>query len=412
MAFNLSAAANILKNQYIGPVREQLNTQSIMWSRLRKDFNSVQGKNVTIPLHTGRNLQAGSGRADRGALPQSGAESYSTATVPMKYLYTRIEITGPTIDATKNDAGSFVRAIRSQMDGAASAHGRSLNRQLNSDGTDAIAFWTGADDSSGTNVDDNQGNCFTHIDSGATYDLIDATDNAAVLGNSIVVTLGAAGATSQAVTWTGTVSGSADGDFLVLEDTLGYQFMGIDGVISNTDCVTPAGGGTKTGLHGLAAASNPTWNAQTFKNSGTQRALTLGLMQKPLSEIGVKSDARESDVKFLLSNVYVKDEYLKLLVADKRHVNEMELDGGYTAVSFNNKPLIVDPQTKRNTIFYVTPKSMALYLMTEVDWRDFDGGIFRNVAGYDSYEAFIATVGDLGVSARNQNGVLGDILES
>jgi hypothetical protein len=412
MAFNLSAAANILKNQYLGPVREQLNTQSILWSRLRKDFNSVSGKNITIPLHTGRNLQAGSGRGDRGALPTAGSESYSVATVPMKYIYTRIEVTGPTIDATRNDAGAFVKAIRSQMDGASSAHARSINRQLNSDGTDAVAFWTTADDTSGTNVDDNQGNAFTQIESGATYDLVDAGDNSTLNGNSIVVTLGAAGSTGTAITWSGTVSSSADSDFLVLEDTLGYQFMGIDGAISTSDCVTPAGGGTKTGLHGLAAASNPSWNAQSFKNSGTQRALTLGLMQKPLSEIGVKSDARESDVKFLLSNVYAKDEYLKLLVADKRHVNEMELDGGYSAVSFNNKPLIVDPQTKRNTIFYVTPKSMALYLMAEVDWRDFDGNIFRNVAGYDSYEAWLATVGDLGISARNQNGVLGDILEA
>jgi hypothetical protein len=256
-------------------------------------------------------------------------------------------------------------------------------------------------------VDDKQGNPFTHLESGATYDLIDATNNSSVLGDSIVVTVGASTSTATAITWTGSVSGSADEDYLVLEDTLGNQFMGLAGVASASDPTLLSGG-----LHGLTVAANPAWVAQSFLNSGTKRALTLGLMQKPLSEIAVKSNASESDVKFLLGNVYVKDEYLKLLVADKRHVNEMELDGGHSAVSFNNKPLIVDPQCKRNTIYYVTPKSMALYLMCDVDWRDFDGNIFRNVANKDSWEAFIATVGDLGVSARNQNGVLGDLIEA
>lgn len=411
MAFTLSTASNVLKVFYVGQLREQLNQKSVLYDRLRKDSStqSVDGKTFTIALHTSRNQSAGAGRADGGTLPTAGQQGYTTAVVPNRYNYVRIEITGPTIRATRTNAGAFVRAVKSQVDGAMVDFTRSMNRMFHSDGTDALAYWTGADDTSGATVDDGQGNAFVHLDNAAqTLDLIDASDNSTVLGDSIVLTLGAEAAANYATTWTGTVSGSADGDYLVMEDTLGYQKQGIRGIISDGDPVLPTGG-----LHGLDVASYSYWKAQVVDNSGTNTALTLARMQKPLSKISVNSPFDESDVKFLLGNVFVKDEYIKLLVADKRHVNEMTLDGGQTAVSFNNKPLIVDPQCRRNVIYYVNPKTMAIFETSDgANWADFDGSMFSRVANKDSWEAFATHYGDAACFARNGNGLLRDITES
>jgi hypothetical protein len=37
MAFDLSAAAEILKTRYLGPVREQLNNSTILLKRLQRE---------------------------------------------------------------------------------------------------------------------------------------------------------------------------------------------------------------------------------------------------------------------------------------------------------------------------------------------------------------------------------------
>jgi hypothetical protein len=410
---DLSAASNVLKNFYLGPIREQLNNSSILLARLDRDESTqdAYGKNFTVPLHTGRNGAAGIGRAEAGTLPTAGAQGYQTITIPNKYLYSTIKVTGPVIKATRSKAGAFISAVESEIKGATRDMKRAMNRQLHSDGSDALAFWTGADDTSGTNVDDDRGNAFIHAQSGKTYDLIDQSDYATKLGDSIVVTVGAKGATSYAITWTGTVSGSADRDFLVEEDSLGYQMMGIQGVINNADTVIPAGGGTRTGLHGLAAATYPYWNAQVFANSGSNRALTLALMQSPLSEIAVNSDYSESDVKFLLSNVYVRDKYVALLVQEKRFVNTMKLDGGFSGVEFNGIPLVTDPQCRRNRIYYVNPETMKIFRTSDFDWMDEDGAVLVRTSGQDAYEATLFHYGDLGCLCRNANGLLDDITD-
>ena len=408
-SLNLTAADNVLKNFYLGPIREQLNNSSILLARIDRDESTqdAYGKNFTVPLHTSRNDSAGIGRADDGAAGTAGVQGYSTITVPNKYLYGSIRVTGPTIKATKSKAGAFISAIESEIKGVTRDFKRSMNRQLHSDGVDGLAYWTGADNSSGTTVDDGRGNPFVHLQSGSTYDLIDASDNSTKLGDSIVVTVGAKAATNYAITWTGTVSGSADGDYLVPENSLGYQMMGLAGIINNAD-PTLLG----SGLHGKAAATNAYWNAQVFKNSGTNRSLTLELMQDPLSEIAVNSDYSEEDVKFMLSNVWVRDKYVALLISQKRFVNTMKLDGGFTGVEFNGIPLVVDTQCRRNRIYYVCPETLKLFRTSDFDWMDDDGSVLtRDTNGKDAYEATMFHYGDLACLCRNANGLLDDITD-
>jgi hypothetical protein len=410
-------AGEVLKVFYLGPLREQLNTATVLLSKLDREEGTqdVYGKSFTVPLHVGRNLSAGIGRAEDGTLPTAGAQSYKTAVVPNKYVYGRIQLTGQVIKATKNSAGSFIKAIDSEVKGLTRDMKKAINRQLHSDGTDALGFWTAADNTSGTNIDDGQGNAFIHVQSGGTYDLIDATDNDTTIGDSIVVTVGAKGSTDYAITWTGTVTGSADGDYLVPEDSLGYQMMGIAGIIdgnrASADPVVPAGGGTKTGLHGLAYGTYDYWNAQVFHNSGTKRAMSLELLQDPLSEIHVQSDFSESDVKFLLSNVWMRDKYVALCQSMRRIVNEMELDGGFSGVEFNGKPWVIDSQCKRNRVYYIVPETMKIFRNADFDWMDMDGAVLSRVANKDAYEAVLYHYGDLACVTRNANGLLDDIID-
>jgi hypothetical protein len=409
--FDLTAAANILKVFYLPPVREQLNNSSILLSRIDRDETTqdVTGTSFTVPLHTGRNASAGVGRAENGTLPTAGAQGYSKAVVPNKYLYGRIQVSGPVIAATKNNAGAFVRAIESEMKGLLRDMKRSVNRQLHSDGTDALAFWTETDTSSGGFVDDGNGFPFVHLPSGATTcDLIDASDHSTELGTNLVVTLGAETSTAYNITWTGDESGggtTADGDYLVLADTLGYQMMGLAGIVSAANPPLLTGG-----LHGITTAST-WWSAQVVGSDASHTDLTFGNMQKVFSKIASNSDYSEKDIKFLICSYGVRDKYVQLCTDERRFFNTMTLDGGFEAVEYNGKPIVPDAQCKRGRLYFIVPETLRLFRSSDFDWMDNDGNVFSRVANTDAYEATLFHYGDLGCVSRNGNGVLVGINE-
>lgn len=412
MAATLTTLSSVLKTLYLPKVREQLNMKSVLYDRLKKYQETVDGVNYTYALHTSRNTSAGRGMTDGGQFPTPGNQGYTPSIVPEKQSSSGVEVTGRLIKASKTDQGSFVRAVKSEVDGAQRDLIRAINRQFHSDGTDALAFWTSADDVSGTTIDDGQGNAFVHLGNGTTTcDLIATSDNSTKHGTAIVVTLGAESASSFAATWTGTVSGSATGDYLVLDSTLGNQFMGIRGVISASD---PA----LASLQGIPVATNSWWKAQSFTNSGTLRDLSLPLMQRPLSKIARNSDYDESDVQFLMANTGVRDKYIDLVLADKRSVNTLTLDGGQESVEFNGKPIIIDPQCRENTLYYINPKTMNFLTSSDgVVWADFeDGQMFQKKPGsgsyFDAYQAYLVVYGNLACAARNGNGILGDLIIS
>jgi hypothetical protein len=300
-----------------------------------------------------------------------------------------------------------------------------MNRQFNGDGRDALAFWTSANSTSPELVDDGNeyggvGNAFpVPLEEGVaqTLDLVATADNVTLRGTAIVVTMGAENATTRSVSWTGTVTGAQTGDYLIMSGTLGNQLMGIRGSIARTDPPLLSGG-----LHGLTVAANAFWKAQVFDNplgtGGTIRALSLPLMERPFAQLAVKSNFSINDIKFLHCNAFVKAKYVDLCVAEKRHYNQMELDGGQDAVTFNNKPLIVDPQCRRNVLYYINPKAIDILTSSGgVQWADFlDSGQFKLKAGSsgysDAYQAFLVFYGDMATKVRNGNCVITDIDES
>lgn len=418
MSATTTTLSAITKVFYVqNEVVSQINSQSVLFDRLmKKQEKDVSGKSYTYAIRTTRNRYAGRGISEGGDYGTVGSQGVENVVVPNCEIVTPIELSSRVINAaTGANKGAFISALKMEVEEGMGDTIRAINRQLHSDGRDALAFWTGADDTSGTNVDDGQGNAFPiHLEGGATRcDLIDASDNSTKVGDSIVVTLGAEAATNVAVTWTGTVSGSADTDYLVLEDTLGKQMMGIRGVID--DANPPL---LSSGLHGIDVSStNGYWKAQVFGNSGTNRALTLELMQKPLTQLGIRSSVTEADVAFLMGNGFIKDKYIALLIADQRHVNTVRLKGGQESVDFNGKPFIVDPQCRRNVIYYIAPKTMDVLSATGgIGWADFDGNQWVKKVGSSgyaaAYQAFLTFEGNLACKNRAGNAVLEDLIDS
>jgi hypothetical protein len=408
-----TAATPILKEVYLPQMQELLNNATPLLKMIEKSIQPVEGGNFVFSVHRGRNGAAAVGRAEDATLPTAEYQGYVRAIVPVRRLYSRIRVSGQAIAATKSNKGSFVRAIESEMKGSMTDTKRELNRQLNGDGTGALAYWTAADNvdngaNTAVDVDDNLGNNNTHLPVTATScDLVDASNHLTLLNTGILsVTRGAASATTTAITAvTGTVAGSADGDYLIKTGSVRQEMVGIQAIVSNANPLTLSGG-----LHGLPIATYPDWVAQVLGSdaAASRQDLSFDLMQQLLSKIISESAIDEREIKLWHCHPSVRDAYLKLCRDERIVTNQMELDGGWKTVAYNGKPIAPDVQCRRNALFAITPSSLALFQMAPLDWMDKDGSVFYRISGgdVDAYGATAFVYQELGCKARNQNGVL------
>lgn len=425
----LTTYADVLKTLYLPPVREQIDNSTVLLKFLEKKIEPVEGKNFSIPLHVSRNQSAGVGAAEGATLRTAGNQGYATAIVPVKYLYSSIQISGQTVAASKSNKGSFLRVIDSEMKGVTKDTSRSFNRQLHSDGRDALGFWVSGATTSLV-FDDGLGNAgYDFIQTGVTnVDGIDSDNTTVNYGigstgaTAVTLTRSTLGATGR----TGTLSSTAAvnvavaaGDFIVAQGSYGNAMTGIQAVITNADPVLPTGG-----LHGLTVAAQPDWVAQFLSADGAttepttaanRRDLTFEGMQQILSAIATNSDYSEKDVKLILCSYQMKDTYAKLCKDERRWTNVMDLDGGFKGLSYNGIPVVPDVHCRHNRMYFISPESLALYRMADLDWMDPNGNgevLYRISGGdVDAVGARLFSYQNLGCSARNANGVYCGISE-
>ena len=395
MGVTLSAISDILKNQYLGPIREQLNNDIILLSRLEKDDESVVGKNFTIPLHIGRNEGIGA-TTDGGTLPTAGNQSYKETIVPMRYLYGRIQLTGPSMKASRSNEGAFVRALESEMKGLARDLKSDLNRQLFGDGSGLLATCASASTVNIT-VDST-----AKLRVGMKVDILVSATGA--------VTAGVAGATIESIT-SSTVfvvdtapatPGSIGSTYAVYRaGARNLEIMGLGGIVTNTD---PASGA----LQGLAVASYPVWKASVLTDS-SNRAISESLMQTAIDTV---SQAGDGEVSAIYTTFGVRRAYQALLTTDRQYVNTMDLKGGAKAIAYDNMPIIADKNCPANKMYFIDENALKFYRLSDFDWMQEDGAVLSRVSGSDAYEATMFLYSELGTSARNAHCVLEKITEA
>ncbi|NLD46701.1 MAG: phage major capsid protein [Clostridiaceae bacterium] len=391
MPANLTSFNPILKNQYLGPIREQINSKIELLKRIGTDEESVVGKNFTIPLHHSRNEGIGA-RSDGGTLPTAGQQGYQDCIVPMRYLYGRIQITGPTIEAAKNNEGAFVRAIESEMKGLSKDLKSDLNRQLFSDGSGRIAI--------------------CGVTANATTVVVTSTAKLRV-GMVVDIIVAATGITGTGATGrtiisipdatTFVISGAAittDDTYAVYRTgSRNLEVMGLNGICSATST-----------LQGLDVITYPWWRANVMLNAGGgNRAISETLLQTAIDTTYTNSDG---EVSAIFTTVGVRRAYQVLLQNDRVYQNTKDYDGGWKALDYNGLPFMVDKDCNANTIYLLDEDNLKFYQLADWNWMDRDGAILSRVANADAYEATLYKYCELGCLARNTQTLLGDITEA
>ncbi len=390
---DLTAFDDILKIDYLGPVRDQLNNSSVTIAMLEKRLEDFQGKQLFLPLHTGRNFSIGS-RGEDVQLPggtSQGSQIYDNAVFTTSFQYGRIRVTGPTIASSRNNKGAFIRAVDSEMRGVTKDLRQSINRQVlrNGDGELTECNVTAAS----TTV---QVNTTKYLQVGMIIDIIDQSAGVPITNGNSVAVLTIPNATTFTVA--AAVTTTTD-EVVVLEDTHGDDMWGLEAIINTLNPPDLSGNqGSPSLLGGIDRTTNTFWQGSVTTHSGTfggSGGNALDQMQETIDTADINTD---SDINLLITSHALKRDFASVLESLRRYPpgGEITLSSGYKALEFNGMPLVSDKDAETlsngdafERIYFVDMSTMWIAHMGDWDWMQEDGAILNRIPGKDAYEAIL-----------------------
>jgi hypothetical protein len=425
---NLTTIDAVLKDLYLGPVRDVLNSKTILFRILSRNEEDISGRQAIIPLNITRNEGVGF-IGDGALLPNPGKQGFITTSVPMQWGYGRIFLTGPTIAATRNDSGAFVRALDAEIQGLVRDKKHELNRVLFGNGSGYLAQVNAATPDSSAPVTfpvDNPGG-FANVGPGTQYlrpgMRIGFVRSAALVATAQILSVDAINNTiTLTATSTASPSPVQNNDWIVRVsqssldmtvpsgvtiDDSGYnnEPMGIAGIVNDGNPPTRK-------LQGIDATlpANAAWRAGVIDNAGTPVPLDLDTLQAALDLADTLGDGVP---RIGITRHGQRRAYLDQLVPDKQFVNTMELDGGFRVLEYNMIPIVPDKDCTYGRWYWLDVEPMAIYRMSDFFWVDDDGAILRPAhADRHSWQATLAIFMELGTSARNRSVLIDDLEEA
>ncbi len=412
MALDFSAASAALKEDYQPAIREQLNQNIMLLAQVDTNTADVEGEEAVMSLHTGRNSGVGA-RAESGTLPTAGQQAYTKARIPVKFNYGRIQVTGPIIEGMKSDRGSFTRAIDSESKGIVSDLKRDVNRQCYTPSTGiigtAVTVVTGA---SGTIVFGTEAEA-RRLEVGMLVDIYDG-DYAA---DDTSVTVTGVSVSTKTVTFDNLAAAVDAGDWIVragvvpvaisskaTEDSAN-EIHGLEDIINDgTSTAGHSGGLASPWLHGIDGSSTTIWSS--YQNA-VGAAPTDSVFEEAMDEVYLDSG---QDVDLIVTSHKASRAFAATQKSNKRYVNNLDLQGGFKALSVQTGRGEVALYPERDCLddvaFLLSTENVIQWVMSDWSFMDRDGSVLSRVANTDAYEATLYKYHELGTDKRNAHGKL------
>jgi hypothetical protein len=377
MAGTLTTLDAVMKIDYLGPIRDQLNNDTILMNKIRKSSEEVVGKLVQIPLRFGRNTGVGT-RAENAVLPTSGNQQYKETTFPTKSTYGRVEITGKTIRATRNDKGAFVRAARSELEGMATDLRDDINRQLFTGPSGVLAQISSGATSATQAVTSTQ-----YMFEGMLIDIdTDLNNTINTIDSDTQITLNAS------------ITTATNDNIFRAGVAINTEMNGLNTIVSNT--------GT---LQNINPATFSWWKANVIGADASPVQLSEVDMEKSVD----LAEEKGSKIDYVITSFSGRREYFKLLQSQKRFADmqAVTLRGGFRAILFNDIPVVVDRHSQRTAtvtrMYFLDSTKLGHYRMADFDWMQEDGAIWCRIpgsSGKENYEATLVYDSEFATTAR------------
>ncbi len=377
-----------LKNFYQGPIVDQFSEDVAIYRGSDKGKYPWSGQQVIRPLKVRRNPGIGA-TSDGGNLPQVGRQTTIQAIIPPAYNYLRFGVTGPMIEASKSDVGSFVRSASFELEEGYNDLKSDCNRQMSWDGTGDLARANAAVVGSTTIVlkgrEDTEA-ALKFLDVGSIVDIYTSAGVVVVQGLTInSITTGNGNTATATVVMDQAFTCSAN-DILVRANSFGQEISGI---------LTQLDGGTST-VFSIVRASyiqtlgNVIYGTNDGTSTGSAVPLSLNMIQQGEDEAERRGGRM---INAVYSDFASRRMYQKLLTADKRYVNTVKGDGGFSDATknyleWNGKPWVADKDCPTR-IFLLPDKYIEKYVLTEMAFADETGSMYIAAAENDALEVRI-----------------------
>jgi len=442
-----------LKRLYLPRLRSIINESTVLANRLQKNTTStsVSGREAVVPVNIDGTIGYGA-RGDGDDLPTPENQTFVETTVPYKYLYGRIRVTHPTIVSSKDNEGSWVKAVSAEMDGLTRDIKQDVNRQYFGAG-DAVLGRAAAGASAATVSFDTPhrlkvGMVVQFFSSGGTgtanygsdtgYDQTFTLrtqdgDSSATSSHLTVATI----PTATTATFTNTNTGAAadcdasggnhyeitDGDLcirvgsraILSNNTTVSTSHEMEGLLSITDAGAVNGMATKryaTSFQGINRDTYPKWEGNIIDAGGTLDASDLdnGILQ--IEERG------EGSLTMGITSRQVYSKIAGLMTADRRYGETQEFEGGFKAIAWGGIPIFWDKDcpseqeyatVNKHQLFLLDENEIQRYQLEDWNWDDTDGNVLHRNEGKASYDATLYYYGNLGCMAPDRQGKLTNI---
>jgi len=377
-----------LKNFYQGPIVDQFNEDCAIWKGSEKGKYPWSGYQVVRPLKVRRNPGIGA-TSDGGNLPPIGRQGTLQALIPAAYNYLRFGVTGPMIEASKSDVGSFVRSASFELEEGYNDLKSDCNRQLSWDGSgDLATVSTGVVGSTTVVLAGRESTepALKFLDVGSYVDIYTTAGVAVQTGLTISsISSGTASSATATVVFDQAVTASA-GNILIRSGSFGNEISGL---------LTQLDGQTTTVFNipratNMQAQGNVIFVTSDGTSTGNQLPLSLTYLQQAEDEAERRGGR---GVNCLYSDYASRRMYQKLLTADKRYVNVVKGDGGFSDenknyLEWNGKPWVADKDCPQR-IFFLPDKFIEKYTLSEMQFADETGSMYIAAAENDALEVRI-----------------------
>ena len=389
MAVNLTNADAALKSYYIDAITEQLNKKANPFlAQIEKTTNDVWGKDVRKLVQVGVNGGFGAGEED-GNLPSAEANRYVEFVTPLKNLYGTIEISDKAIRASENNAGAFVSLLNAEMEGLIKSSAYNFGRMLFGDGTGTVATIQAG------NYDMCVLDTLQNISIGQVLEIADSNGNILTkYGKQRVISMCEADTTV-----------TLEGVKLSMEEIDGQNYRFV---------IQGSSGKEISGLAMIFDKMRPIYgNEREFKeylcpvSESSSSTFTLDQLQSVIDSIERRSGYAPN---FILCSLEVRRILQKLLSANNRNIETMELNGGYKTMSYNGIPIVADRFCPKKNLYLLNTNDFALHQLCDWQWlSDDDGRILKQVPGKPVYTATLVKYAELMCYNPSAQGLISNI---
>lgn len=399
----LALADAILKDDYEGPVSDQMNQLSKLTAQVTKNRRDFYGRQAVIPCHVGRNTGFGA-RLEGEVLPQAGGQAYVKQLVPLRYEYGKIRLTKQVISRIATDRGSFLNMVNSEMDGIKTDGSRDYNRQLwgTSDGVVAKCGTTTAANVVVLDALTTEQMLVTFAENSMRVDIGTVAAPQLIAANRLVT---AVDFTNKTITIDGAAVTTSSTSRIFRQGSGGSltnqrEVTGVQSIVSDTGA-----------LFNIDPATTFQWASIVDANGGVLRPISEGLIAKTQMRANNRSG---KDVDLLWCEDGVFRAFGNLLQGQKRIVNTQQLQGGYTGLEFasagTNTTITRDRDCPPNELFGFCTSDLVEYVEDDWQWEAMDGSVLnRATDGTHAFEAIWYSFREFATIRRNSHFLIKDL---